>query len=153
MKWLADQTERLAKSKKNGYKKFLKYLGDYYFNDSASFNPGYYQYFDSILNGNMVTSTNCLERINRNLKDAAAGGFLPLGRVCRVLQTWKHHYMSEHEDRVIGDNLHRRRSTTVSREIILTKIFRLKIGSINKIISNTDSLLTETVQLETELEK
>ena len=95
MKWLADQTERLAKSKKNGYKKFLKYLGDYYFNDSASFNPGYYQYFDSILNGNMVTSTNCLERINRNLKDAAAGGFLPLGRVCRVLQTWKHHYMCE----------------------------------------------------------
>jgi len=135
------------------------------------FNPGYYQYFDSILDGNTVTSTNCLERINRTLKDAAAGGYLPLGRVCRVLQTWKHHYMREHEERVVGDNLHRRRSTTVAREVMLTEILTkfyeldcfsqfeqviptcLKIGSINKIISNTDALLKETVQLETELDE
>jgi len=68
--------------------------------------------------------------------------------------------MSDHEERIVGDNLHRRRSITISREVILTKILTdfyqldcfsqfeqviptcLQIGSINKIISQTETLLT-----------
>ena len=45
-------------------------------------------------------STNCLKRINRNLKDTTAGGFLPIARVYRVLKQFKETYISDHEDQV-----------------------------------------------------
>ena len=58
---LVYQTKRLDKVQKYGYQQFLKYLDEYYFHESAMFNPNYYQYYDSILDGNTVTSRNCFE--------------------------------------------------------------------------------------------
>ena len=123
-----------------------------------------------ILNSNYVTSTNCLERINRSLKDAAAGGHLPLSRVCRVLVSWKHNYLKEYEERVKNDNMHRRKSTTIARETALNEILDnyykmtyptqieelvstcLKIGSINKMISKTNNFISAQTENPTENE-
>jgi len=86
---------------------------------------------------------------------------MPLSRICRVLKKFKHHYLAEHEERVQNNNLHRRRSTTVQRENILSGILddftnlpyyeqletvvktASEIGNIGKLISKSDSLMKE----------
>ena len=86
---LSDVTVNVYKDKQVGFTNFLKYLNETYFDENARFNPGYYAYYDAILlNGDYATSNNSLKRINRCLKEVAAGGYLPLSRVCRVLQRW-----------------------------------------------------------------
>ena len=141
---------------------FVNYLNNWFFNEDATFNPGFFKYYDNIVfNGNFVTSTNCLERINLALKDTAAGGNMPLSRICRVLKTFKHKYLGEHEDRVHNNNLHKRRSTTVQRENILGGLLdkfndlpyheqlesvvktAIEIGNIGKLVSQSDSLINE----------
>ena len=88
---MADKKADAQNEKKIGYQKFLYYLYTWFFNDSETFNP-FFQYFNSIIfNGNFVTSTNCLERINLALKDTAAGGHVPLSRIWRVLKNLSTH--------------------------------------------------------------
>ena len=85
--YLADKKADVQNQKKIGYQKFLDYLDTWFLNENATFNPGFFQYFNSIIfSVNFVTSTNCLERINLALKDTADGGHMPLSRICRVLK-------------------------------------------------------------------
>ena len=99
--YLAAAVNFLPDGKKPGYLKFIGYLDQWFFNDDATFNPGYYQYFDAIVfTGNYKVSTNCLERVNKTVKDMAAGGNLPLSRACRVLIEVKQRYLSDKFERV-----------------------------------------------------
>ena len=41
---------------------------------------------------------------------------MPLPHICRTLRTFKHFYLSEYEERVVNNNLHRRRAITLARE-------------------------------------
>ena len=141
-------------------------MDTWFFNENATFNPGFFQYFNSIIfTGNFVTSTNCLKRINLALKDTAAGGHMPLSRICRVLKKFKHSYLLDHEERVHNNNLHKRRSTTIQREDMLCDIlekfhnlpyfeqlesvpnFAAKNGNIGKMISKSDTLITISEKL------
>ena len=106
-----------------------------------------------------------LERINLALKDTAAGGHMPLSRICRVLKKFKHSYLLEHEERVHNNNLHKRRSTTQQREDMLGDIlekfhnlpyfeqlesvpkYAAEIGNIGKMISKSDNLISDSEKL------
>jgi len=90
---------------------------------------------------------------------------MPLSRICRILKEFKHKYLQEHEGRVHNNNLNKRRSTTVQREILLSDLIDAfynkpyfeqlesvvetasEIGNIGKLVSKSDSLITEKTQL------
>ena len=90
-----------------------------------------------------------------------------LPRICRTLKTFKHFYLSEHEERVVNNNLHRRRAITLAREealvTLLDRFYQLgrdeqlssviktcfDIGSISKVVSKTTFFINnELVDLE-----
>ena len=109
---------------------FILYLDKFYFNACAPFQPGFYSYYDLItVHGNYSTSTNALESINRQLKNAAGSGFLSFSRFLRTIRDFKINYLLLHEDRVRNDNLNRRTKSTKNREkqleAILTKFFEM----------------------------
>ena len=50
-------------------------------------------YYNSILmEGYMTTSTNCLESLNRQLKDLSGSGYLSFNRTCGIIKDFKVHY-------------------------------------------------------------
>ena len=108
--YFKNESKKFPKKLANKFRKFLKYLNQFYFSDSASFSPGFYPYFDLITEtGNFSTSTNALESINRQLKKAAGSGFLSFSKSCKVLRDFKGNYLLLHEDRVRNDNLNRKK--------------------------------------------
>ena len=88
---------------------------------------------------------------------------MPLGRVCRVLVKFKEGYLTDYEDRVVCNNLIRRKSHVLLREEtlgdILGKFYQepkfsqienviqtaLKIGSIEQLIKKTNSMVSSEI--------
>ena len=159
-KFLTGQIIFLPKNLQEGYKNFLLYLFKFYFSDTAVFAVGYYPYYDMVTSeGNLSSSTNALESINRQLKVAAGVGFLSFEKSCRVLRDFKINYLLLHEDRVRNDNLNRRRKEVLNREkqlgLILESFYdltekeqietsvqvALSIGSISKFVNLSQNLL------------
>ena len=157
--YLKSETKNLPASLKNGFKNFILYLDKFYFNACAPFNPGFYPYYDLItVHGNFSTSTNALESINRQLKNAAGSGFLSFSRSLRTIRDFKINYLLLHEDRVRNDNFNRRTKSTKNREkqleAILTKFFEMSseeqlsnvidtafsIGSMDKFVALSNNL-------------
>ena len=67
---------------------FYSYLRKFYFSENSPFNPGNYDFYNAIIfEGNMTTSTNCLESLNRVLKELSGTGFLPFARVFSLFLT------------------------------------------------------------------
>ena len=77
----------------------------------------------------MVTTTNAIERINLNLKKMAGQGYLPQEKAFMKIRDLKHHYIKQHEDRAVNNNLNRRKSCVIDREeklhAILTNYYDL----------------------------
>ena len=68
--YLKDQIKLLNNDKGQKFSEFYSYLNKFYFSENSPFNPGNYDFYNSIIfQGNMTTSTNCLESLNRVLKN------------------------------------------------------------------------------------
>jgi hypothetical protein len=67
----------LNSDKAKKFSEFYSYLSKFYFSENSPFNPGNYDFYNSIIfQGNMTKSTNCLESLNKVLKDLSGTGFL-----------------------------------------------------------------------------
>ena len=81
---------QLEKELQAPFQNFLDYLDKFFFNPTAVFNSGYFNYFDAIvMTGYCTTSTNCLKTINKQLKLVAGVGLLTLNNASRVLQNFE----------------------------------------------------------------
>ena len=69
----------------------------------------------------MTTSTNCLESLNRRLKERTGQGFLSFNKVCSVIKDFKVHYIQLHEEQIVNDRMNKRKKTTLARENQLSK--------------------------------
>ena len=107
---------------KIGYLVFVNYLVTFYFSSNSPFNPGNFNYYNAIISkGYMKTSTNCLESLNRRLKERTGQGFLSFNKVCSVIKDFKVHYIQLHEEQIVNDRMNKRKKTTLARENQLSK--------------------------------
>ena len=140
--FLAGAKNFVPDSKKPGYRIWLNYLDQFFFNENAPFSPRFFKYYDSIIfNGNYNTTTNSLERINRALKDMAAGGNMPFSRLCRTLQKFKSKYKTLQREEILGnllENFHNKPEFEQLEDFIETT---KEIGSISKMIEKTNALV------------
>ena len=158
--YLGEQVKKMKSDKKLGFKNFVNYLNTWLFNEDAIFNPGFYKFYDFIV-WKFRHQHELFGAHKLGSKEYAAGGYMPLSRICSILKQFKHKYLEEHEEHVYNNNLNRRRSTTVQRENILSNLMdafnnkpyfeqlesvvetAFKIGNIEKLVSKSDSLITE----------
>jgi hypothetical protein len=104
------------------YLVFVNYLVKFYFSSNSPFNPGNFNYYNAIISkGYMKTSTNCLESLNRRLKERTGQGFLSFNKVCSVIKDFKVHYIQLHEEKIVNDRMNKRKKTTLARENQLSK--------------------------------
>ena len=116
---------------------------------TATFNFGFFQYWHNIIeNDDYGTTTNPIESINANLKNACSGGHLPFDRALQIIKEFKTDYITKHEHHVMNNNLNRRKSKTHERPTnlaLLTKsvifdyclIQLMNLLKINKFTNNT----------------
>ena len=149
---------------KTGYLNFVNYLVKFYFSESSPFNPGNFNYYNSIISeGYMTSSTNCLESLNRRLKEKSGQGFLSFNKACSVIKEFKVHYIQAHEENIVNDRLNKRKKTTIDRENHLSKILNtfydldydtqkestvttaFEIGNISSLIRASNSVFNSTI--------
>ena len=106
-----------------GFLEFKNYLIKYYFSPGSPFNPGNFDYYNSILmEGYMTTSTNCLESLNRQLKDLSGSGYLSFNRTCGIIKEFKVHFIQMHEEKIVNDQMNKRKKRALDRENLLKDI-------------------------------
>ena len=123
----------------------------------------------------MTTSTNCLESLNRVLKNLSGTGFLPFARICKVIKKFKENALKNHANYTLNDNIRKRKSIVLQREEKLHEIlndfhnleyevqinsvidFAFKIGNMKNILSISNSVENSSVRpvvtTESELEE
>ena len=107
----------------NYFLEFKQYLIKYYLSPGSPFNPGNFDYYNSILmEGYMTTSTNCLESLNRQLKDLSGSGYLSFNRTCGIIKDFKVHYIQMHEEKIVNDQMNKRKKRALNRENMLKDI-------------------------------
>ena len=93
-----------------GFSEFKNYLLKYYFSAASPSNPGNFDYYYSILmEGYMTSSTNCLESLNIQLIYLSGSGFLAFNRTCGVIKDFKVHFMQLHEEKIVNDQINKRK--------------------------------------------
>ena len=121
--YLKDQIKLLNNDKGQKFSEFYSYLNKFYFSENSPFNPGNYDFYNSIIfQGNMTTSTNCLESLNRVLKELSGTGFLRFSKICKVLKTFKENALKNHANYTLNDNVRKRKSIVLDREEKLQEI-------------------------------
>ena len=96
------------------------------------------------MKGYCTTSTNCLETINKQLKNASGAGLLTLNSTCRVLRDFKITNLKLHERCIVKGKLNRKRPIPVQREKHLTDILSnfsetcFTIGNLTKTIKSSN---------------
>ena len=139
-------------------------LVKFYFSESSPFNPGNFNYYNSIISeGYMTSSTNCLESLNRRLKEKSGQGFLSFNKACSVIKEFKVHYIQAHEKNIVNDRFNKRKKTTIDRENHLSKILNtfydldydtqkestvttaFEIGNISSLIRASNSVFNSTI--------
>ena len=106
-----------------GFLEFKHYLIKYYLSPGSPFNPGNFDYYNSILmEGYMTTSTNCLESLNRQLKDLSGSGYLSFNRTCGIIKDFKVHFIQMHEKKIVNDQINKRKKRALNRENMLKDI-------------------------------
>ena len=70
----------------------------------------------------MTTSTNCLESLNRRLKERTGQGFLSFNKVCSVIKDLKVHYIQLHEEQIVNDRMNKRKKLPLPEKINSLKL-------------------------------
>ena len=108
---------------KKNFKRYVKYLKDYYLSENAPFYFGHFNYYDSVIKRrNFNVSTNGLESINKRLKKANGAGALPLKNAFRVFKEFIEDLIANHEGAMVNNKMNRRRSNVVEGEKALSEI-------------------------------
>ena len=128
--------------------KFLEFVDDYlypmYFDPvKAKFHYSLWNYYSRILvSGDNTTSTNCIESINRLLKNKAGAGRLSFHSACMVLKDFKSGFLRDYEFRVQeGNFLTQRNSVTERAQNIVQTVYALDDVDILT-LSKTETIIT-----------
>ena len=133
------QSEKVDKNLKE---KIVEFLENYLLNPSVTFSFHLFNYFDQItMYNNHQSSTNSIESINKKLKKRAGTGWITFNAAMTALFDFKKKYRTEYTQQVLGNDLNKRRKSTVEKE----QIIAIGLGRYN--LKSEVQQLEEVIQL------
>ena len=141
--YMYEEAEKMDKKLKEKIIEFLEhYLLLYYFNPSATFSYHLFNYFDQItMYNNHQSSTNSIESINKKLKKKAGTGWITFNAAMEHLHDFKMDYRSDYIRQVVGNELNKRRKSTVEKE----QLIAMSLGRYN--LTSEEQQLEDVIKL------